>query len=192
MIWQSDLRPTVVIPDTAPLIHLAAGQALGVLTAMGRVVVPDVVAMEATYFQEKPYARDIADWIAAGRLAGSNRRVEVAGTEIGKLYAIALEQNLPRPRNAGEIGIAAWLADSLAEIDGPALVVYENGRVPGMLSREGVAAVVAVATTRNLLTMAQDRGIIADAEATWRAIIAAIPTANSVSNLTIIYPVETP
>lgn len=192
MIWQSDLRPTVVIPDTAPLIHLAAGQALSVLTAMGRVVVPDVVAMEATYFLGKPYARDIADWIAAGQLPGSNQGIEVAETEIGKLYAIALEHSLPRPRNAGEIGIAAWLADSLAHIGGPALVVYENGRVPGMLSREGVAAVVAVATTRNLLTMAQDHGIIADAEEVWRGIIAAIPTANPVSNLTIIHPVEAP
>jgi hypothetical protein len=114
--------------------------------------------------------------------------VEVAETEIGGLYRIALDQDLPRPRNAGEIGIATWLADNLAHIGGPALVVYENGRVPNMLSREGVAAVVAVATTRNMLRMAQEAGIIPDAEALWQRITLAIPTVNPASNLTIINP----
>jgi hypothetical protein len=36
------VRPTVVIPDTAPLIHVAAADALLVLNAMGRVVIPDL------------------------------------------------------------------------------------------------------------------------------------------------------
>jgi predicted aconitase len=116
----------VVIPDTAPLNHLAAGGALFVLNAMGRVVVPDIVAMEATYFADKPYAGEIA----------------------------------------------AWLADNLAQTGGPALVVYENGKVPGLLSREGVAAVVAVATTRNFLAMAAAEGIIPDAH---RAIPRQVP-----------------
>lgn len=182
------LKPTVVVPDTAPLIHLAAGEALFVLNALGRVVVPDVAALEATYFADKPYARDIAAWIAAGRQPGANQPVEVAETEIGGLYRIALDQGLPRPRNAGEIGIAAWLADNLAQIGGPALVVYENGRVPGLLSREGVAAVVGVATTRNVLAMAEDSGVIDDAGAVWQRIVAAVPTANPASVLTIINP----
>ncbi len=183
------IRPTVVIPDTAPLIHLAAGDALTVLNGMGRVVVPDIVALEATYFQDKPFVGEIAAWIAAGQESGSNQPVEVVETEIGSLYRLALDQNLPRPRNAGEIGIAAWLAENLVTVGGPALVVYENGRVPGLLSREGVAAVVAVATTRNLLTMAQEEGIIPDAQALWDRITAAIPTANPASNITFINPI---
>jgi len=189
---QPSVKPTVIVPDAAPLIHLAAGDALTVLNSMGRVVVPDIVELEATYFADKPYARDIAAWIAAGRTSGSNRPVEVAQTEIGSLYRIALEQGLPRPRNAGEIGIAAWLADNLAHVGGPALVVYENGRVPSMLSREGVAAVVAVATTRNFLAMAQEACIIADAEALWERITTAIPTVNPASTLTFINPVAKP
>jgi hypothetical protein len=189
---QPRLKPTVVIPDAAPLIHLAAGDALTVLNAMGRVVVPDIVQLEATYFRDKPYAAEIAAWIGAGQIAGSNQPVEVAETEIGGLYRLALDQDLPRPRNAGEIGIAAWLADNLAHVGGPALVVYENGRVPNMLTREGMAAVVAVATTRNLLMMAQDEGIIPDAEALWRRISTAIPTANPVSNVTFIHPIVKP
>jgi hypothetical protein len=189
---QPRIKPTVVIPDAAPLIHLAAGDALNVLNGKGRVLVPDIVRLEATYYLDKPYAREIAAWIEAGRQHGSNTPVEIGETEIGGLYRIALDQGLPRPRNAGEIGIATWLAANLARVGGPALVVYENGRVPGMLSREGVADVVAVATTRNMLRMAQEEGIIPDAEALWDRITAAIPTANPAVNLTIINPVTKP
>ncbi len=98
----------------------------------------------------------------------------------------------PRPRDAGEIGIATWLADNLSHIGGPALVVYENDRVPNMLSREGVVAVVAVATTQNMPHMAQEKGIIADAEALWARITAAMPTVNPASNVTFINPVAKP
>ncbi len=79
-----------------------------------------------------------------------------------------------------------WLAEQLPQIAGPALVVYENGRVPNMLAREGVAATVAVATTRNLLDLAQEEGIIPDAAALWARIILAAPTASPASVLTII------
>ena len=183
-------RPTVVIPDTAPLIHLAAASALLVLIGMGRVIVPDVVLLEATFNPDKPYAKEIAAWAEAGQQPGSNAAVEVAETEIGGLYRLALERGLRRPRDAGEIGIATWLADNLSHIGGPALVVYENGRVPNMLSREGMAAVVAVATTRNMLRMAQEEGVVQDAEAIWARIVAIIPTANPASIVTIIEPVE--
>ena len=187
---EPQVKPTVVIADVAPLIHLAAGDALTVLNGMGRVVVPDIVQLEATYNLDKPYALEIAAWIEAGQQRGSNQPVEIADTEIGGLYRIALDQGLCRPRNAGEIGIATWLADNLSHIGGPALVVYENGRVPNLLSREGVAAVVAVATTRNMLHMAQEQGLITDAETVWERITAAMPTANPASNLTIINPVR--
>jgi hypothetical protein len=187
---QPRIRPTVIIPDAAPLIHLAAGDALSALNGMGRVVVPDIVVLETTYFADKPYATDVATWVRAGQSAGSNQPVEIAETDIGILYRVALEHDLERPRNAGEIGIAAWLADNLAHLGGPALVVYENGRVPGMLSREGVAATVALATTRNLLTMAEENGIIQDAEKVWARIIAAVPTANPISNITFINPID--
>lgn len=185
---QPRIKPTVVIPDAAPFIHLAAGDALPVLNGMGRVVVPDIVQLETTYFRDKPYASAIAAWIEAGQQPGSNQPVEIVETEIGGLYRIALDQGLPRPRNAGEIAIATWLADNLHHVGGPALVVYENGRVPNMLAREGVASLVAVATTRNMLKMAEEEGLIPDADALWRRITAAIPRANPASNLTLIHP----
>lgn len=180
------VRPTVILPDTSPLVHLAAVEALPVLNGLGHVVVVDVVVLEATNDPSKPYAREIAAWIEAGGAPGSNQPVEVATTELGPLYKLALEQNVKPPRTAGEIAIAEWLADELRHCGGPALVVYENGRVPAMLAREGVVATVAVATTRNLLELAQREGLIPDAEALWARIARAAPTANPASVLTYI------
>jgi hypothetical protein len=76
----------------APLIHRAAADALSVLNAMGRVVIPNVVAFEATYFLDKPFASEVAGWIARGQQLGSNQPVEIAGTDIGALYRLALNQ----------------------------------------------------------------------------------------------------
>jgi hypothetical protein len=180
------IKPTVILPDAAPLIHLAAGDALSVLTSMGAVIVVDVVALEATYFADKPYARHIAAWLEAGQAPGSNSPVTIANSELGPVYRLALEQGVRTPRNAGEIAITDWLAERLVEIGGPALVVYENGRVPSMLARAGIAETVAVATTRNLLEMAEQEGIIPDASALWAKITAAVPTANPASVLTVI------
>ena len=186
---QPRIRPTVVIPDAAPLIHLAAAGALAVLNGLGRVVVPDIIQLETTFDLAKPFAPEIAAWIAAGQEQGSNQPVEVVETEIGSLYRIALRDELLRPRNAGEIGIATWLADNLVSIGGPALVVYENGRVPNLLSREGVGATVMVATTRNMLRMAEAEGVIPDAEGLWQRILSAVPTARPASTITYIHPV---
>ena len=186
----SHIRPTVILPDTSPLVHLAAVDALHILTGLGRVVIVDVVAMEATHDLSKPFASAIATWIADGAKPGSNRPVEVAATELGPLYQLALERNVKPPRNAGEIGIAEWLSDELRAVGGPALVVYENGRIPNMLAREGVAETIAVVTTRNLLDMAQREGLIVSAEAMWERLIEAAPGANPASVLTIINPVS--
>jgi hypothetical protein len=185
---EQHVKPTIILPDTTPLVHLAAVDALYLLNDLGRVVFVDVVALEATYFQDKPYAREIGVWIEAGKAPGSNRPVEVATTELGPLYKLALDQHVRPPRNAGEIAIAEWLSDELRHLGGPALVVYENGRVPAMLAREGVTETVAVATTRNLLELAQREGLIPDAEALWTRLVKVAPTANSASILTYINP----
>jgi hypothetical protein len=44
------IKPTVILPDTTPLVDLAAVDAPHLLNDLGRVVVVDVVALEATYF----------------------------------------------------------------------------------------------------------------------------------------------
>jgi hypothetical protein len=185
---EQHVKPTVILPDTTPLIHLAAVDSLHLLNDLGRVVVVDVVALEATYFQDKPYAQEIGAWIEAGKTPGSNRPVAIAATELGPLYKLALDQHVKPPRNAREIAITEWLSDELRHLGGPALVVYENGRVPAMLAREGVTQTVAVATTRNLLELAQREGLIPDAEAVWARLVKVAPTANPASILTCINP----
>ena len=80
---RASLKPTIVLPDTAPLIHLAAVDALHVLTGMGPVVIVDVVALEATFDATKPQARRIAAWIEAGRQPGSNTPVSLVESELG-------------------------------------------------------------------------------------------------------------
>jgi hypothetical protein len=53
---------------------------------------------------------------------------------------------------------------------GPALIIYENGKVPNMLRREGLPEDVVVMTSRYFLRLSQERGLLADAEATWAKI----------------------
>ncbi len=167
------IRPTVILPDTSPLVHLAAADTLLVLNGLGRVT---VVGCSGARGHERPGqalgARDRG--MDRGRTdARRNQPVEIAATELGPLYRLALKQNVKSPRNAGEIAIAEWLADALRRIGGPALVVYESGRVPAMRARGGVAATVAVATTRNLLELAQRERMIPDADAVWSPVVRA-------------------
>jgi hypothetical protein len=53
-----------------------------------------------------------------------------------------------------------------------------------------VAGTVAVLTTRNLLSLAEQQGIIPDAELIWSRIAQAAPTANPASIRTFINPVK--
>jgi len=66
---QPSVKPTVIVPDAAPLIHLAADDALSVLDSMGRVVVPDIVELEASKV-DVPLQ---IDHIVARSRGGSNR-----------------------------------------------------------------------------------------------------------------------
>ena len=165
--------PVIIIPDTAPLIHLAAGELLHLLTDMGRVVVPDVILLEATRLPEKPWAREIADWFAAAA-------VEVVQTDMGDLFRDALAQGSKLPRSAGELAILEWLGEGLDGRAG-ALVVYEDRLVPALIMEREFLAEVTALTTLNFLELAEARGIIPSADAAWDAISAAAPTANPLS-----------
>jgi hypothetical protein len=181
------VEPTIVLVDASPLIHLAMAGEMDVLLRFGIVVVPDAVEIEATFFPDKPYARDIAAWLDANsRREGANRWVERPATDIGELYRIAIETGRPRPRNAGEHAIVEWLSDHVASFGGPALVVYENGRVPNLLVREGLTEDVVVVTSRALLNLAERAGHLADADAVWRKIEGGAPQANPAVNYQII------
>ena len=91
-----EVFPIVVLPDMAPLIHLAAAGRLNLLQAFGRVVVMDIVANEASDDLSRPWAPEVAQWLAAGTAAGSAMPVEVADTGIGEAYRLARRADPPR------------------------------------------------------------------------------------------------
>jgi hypothetical protein len=176
----SDIRPTVVMADSSPLIHLAAVGHLDLLRAFGPVVIADVVHLETCLDLAKPFAAEIAAWI------DSNADVRVEDTDLGPIYRLAIEQNKPRPRNSGERAIVDWLAEHIVHEGGPALVVYKNGKIPNMLRREGLPEDVVVTTSRYFLKLAQERGLIADAEAVWARVAQIDTHSNPVAEATII------
>ena len=173
-------RPDLIVPDTGPLIHLACADALPLLHQIGsRVVVADMVAIEATQDLAKPGAREIAAWIEAGRAPGSNAPVLVASTEIGELFLQARKTDPTiRPRNAGELAILEWLGGYVEHAGDAVLIVYEKGKIPRFVRETGLDLDTDVLTTRAFLELAERRGVIADAGQVWRRIVAAAPTAN--------------
>jgi hypothetical protein len=184
-----EITPVVVVPDMSPLIHLAAAERLPLLHEFGRVVVMDIVAYEATADETKPWARQVADWLRKGQEAGSNQPVELVKTEIGEAYRLARQTDPTfTMRDAGERAIRDWLIDSLPEIGGPALVVYEDRRMPGLIRREHLEGVVVMATTRAILTFAQERGLIGSAEEIWNDIIKRADGANPKLEVWVLRP----
>lgn len=159
----SEIQPTVVLADTSPLIHLAVVDKLDLLFEFGKVVIADVVELEAAFDVDKPFAREIRTWIEAHGESGDGR-IEIGNTELGPLYELALKTGVGRPNNAGERAIVDWLADNIVHAGGPALVIYENGKIPNMLRREGLPEDVVVVTGHYFLRLAQELKLIADAE----------------------------
>ena len=168
------VEPVIIIPDTAPLIHLAAGGVLEVLTAFGHVVVPDMVQFEAVRLPEKPWAREICDWLKSAPVA-------VVETDIGALYRFAVERGMKPPRNAGELSIIEWLRDELGAGTASRLVVYEDLRFARMMAQEDFGPETIAVTTRTFLEAAEDRHLIRSADDVWAIIVANAPTANPVS-----------
>ena len=181
------VEPTVLLVDSSPLIHLAMIGALDLPLRFGPVVVPDAVEIETTYDLAKPFAEEIRDWLAANTKAPErNRWVDRPLTDVGELLRIAIETGRPRPRNVGEHAIVNWLADNLSGFGGPALIVYENGKIPNMLLREGLPDDVIVVTSRTFLALAAQAGYLADPEAAWDIVATQDPRANPALNYQII------
>ncbi len=176
-------RPDLIVPNPGPLIHLAQADALHLLHQIGgRVVVADMVALEATQDMARPGAAAIAAWIEAGGQAGSNAPVLVAPTEIGELFLKARQSDpAVRLRNAGELAILEWLGGYVDHGDHAGhhvLIVYESGRIPRFVRETGLDLDTDVLTTRAFLELAERRGVIASAADYWQRIVTAAPTAN--------------
>jgi predicted nucleic acid-binding protein len=188
-----EITPAIVVPDMSPLIHLAAGGQLPLLHEFGRVIVMDIVAYEASADLARPWASDVAAWLAKGQGSGSNRPVEVVKTEIGEAYRLARQTDPSfKLQDAGERAIRDWLVDALPEVGGPALVVYEDKKMPKLIQREQLTDIVVIATTRAVLAFAQDTGLIASAEDVWNNIIKLAPGANPSLNVQVVRPTRKP
>lgn len=178
-------RPEIIVPDTSPLIHLAAVDALSILTRLGQVIIADMVVYEATADLSKPWAVEIASWIEEGTRKGSDAPIKIEKTETGETFRLALMTDpLHRMPNAGENAIIDWLSTKTEEHE--AIVVYENGRVPRAIERQGFNTNIAVMTTRALLDLAEFVGIITSGEELWKQIETAVPTINRANKTTII------
>lgn len=181
------IEPIVILVDASPLVHLAMVGELDLPLRFGPVVVPDTVEIETTYLTEKPFASEIRAWFDRNtRASGRNRWVERPSTDVGELLRIAIETGRPRPRNFGEHAIVKWLSDNALALGGPALIVYENGKIPSMLIREGLPEDAVVVTSRTFLAMAEQAGYLADAEATWAIVAAQDGRANPTLNYQVI------
>ena len=180
-------KPDIVVPDAAPLIHLAQAGLLHLLHEVGgSVVIVDMVAHEITRDPSKPGAVALRDWMARGREPGSNRPVRVEDTETGRLYAAVLET---RPdyklRNGGETAIVEWLAERVAGTDRAVIVLYENGRVPTVVRNQSLDADIDVLTTRAFLDGVERRERAGSGDVPsrsgpsyWERVVASEPTTN--------------
>ena len=180
-------RPDIVVPDAAPLIHLARAGLLHLLHEVGgAVVVVDMVAHEITRDPSKPGAPVLRDWLAAGAAPGSNRPVRVEETETGRLYAAVLETRPDyRLRNGGETAVVEWLAERIAGTDTAVIVLYENGRVPTIVRNQSLDADIDILTTRAFLEGVERRERAEGGAKSplpgpsyWDRVVAAGPTAN--------------
>lgn len=81
-------------------------------------------------------------------------------------------------RNGGESAIIEWLTERVDGTDSATIVLCENGRMARVLLPQDMDADIDVTTTRAFLDLAERRGLIPSAAATWEAIEAQAPTAN--------------
>jgi hypothetical protein len=162
-----DERDPIVIADTGPLIRLAAAGLLDGLRATNRrVVIVDRVEAEATRDPSKPFAQEIAAWIARNGDTIERPRT-VVGIGIEKLEESTRtpeEERLLKSalRNSAERAIRDFLEDWIPGTPG-ALVVFEDEDVPQTLQTTRVPLILM--TTRRFARQLADWGVNVDAVA---------------------------
>jgi hypothetical protein len=178
-----DERDPIVMADTGPLIRLAAAGLLDGLRATNRrVVIVDRVEAEATQDRSKPFAKEIAEWIARNSDSIERPRT-VIGAGIEKLKS---EQSTPEQerllkaalRNSGEKAIRDFLEEWAPATRG-ALVVYEDEDVPIVLQATRIPLMLM--TTRRFARQLAEWGINVDAVAAIEEVAKTFATRPSMS-----------
>ena len=166
-------RQPIIVADAGPLIRLAAAGLLGTLKGLNRrIVLVDRVEDEVTGDLSKPFAHDIAQWISG--MADSILRVRTIYGEgvraLQQKQRTVEEDALLKSalRNSGEIALREFVERWLPEIQGEALVVYEDKRVASLFLDADFP--LTLMTTRSFVRLMADWGINADAVAVLEAI----------------------
>lgn len=168
-------REPIVIADAGPILRLAAAGLLPMLARLNRrIVLVDRIEDELVGDPDKPYAREIGQWIAAEGDA-LLRVATIIGEGIAALKGRArtsedearLKSGL---RNSGELALREfvdlWRPDSLA----PAVVLYEDRKVPNLFLE--VDYPVTLMTTPAFVRTVASWGINLDAPAALEAVAA--------------------
>lgn len=161
-------RVVLVVPDAGPLISLGRADALSILLRLGLpIYVVDQVLFEVTRDERHEDARRIAAFVQE-----HPQTVHVFSTVVGGEAARRRHAGeAGRQKGQGEAAIAEFLArlDEVAGPDAPVLLVYEDSDV--RKSRFVLPDTVHVVSTKALLVGMERRGLIASADAVWRAIM---------------------
>ncbi len=174
------IRPDILVPDTSPLIHLSQAGALNLLHEIGgTVIIVDMVYFELTRDLDKPEARALQAWVFEGQKEGSNTPVRLEKTETGRIFELA-QQTDPqvRMKDGGETAIVQWLAESVDATNHQTIVIYENGKVPSLISNRNMDIDIDVLTTRAFLELAERRNLLESANDVWSKIMLAAPQTN--------------
>ena len=166
-------REPIVIADAGPLLRLAAAGLLPMLARLNRrIVMVDRVEDELVGDDSKPYAREIAAWIASEGDA-LLRVSTIVGEGIASLKGRArtpdedarLKSGL---RNSGELALREfvdlWRPDSVSS----AVVLYEDRKVPNLFLE--VDYPVTLMTTRAFVRTVASWGVNLDAPAALEAV----------------------
>lgn len=124
------MRPhfTLIIPDSSPLITLAAADELDLLLKPGiPVVIPDGVHFEVSRFPQKLGSLDIVHWLQA------NPAVRIEATVEFKNAVILLEAGQKRVSGMGErCALEVVNLMSTRTPGNRSILLYEDSDVPGM------------------------------------------------------------
>jgi hypothetical protein len=74
----------------------------------------------------------------------------------------------------------------------PALVIYEDKKMPKLIQREQLSDIVVIATTCAMLAFAEERGLIPSAEDVWNTIIERAAGANPSRDIRVVHPTRAP
>jgi hypothetical protein len=130
-------RQPIVVADAGPLIRLAAAGLLGSLRGLNRrIVLVDRLEDEVAGDSSKPYAQEIANWIAEmGDAILRAQTVTGVGIEaLRRRHRTAEEDRLLKStlRNSGELALREFVENWRPSDVSSALVLYEDRKVAAL------------------------------------------------------------